>query len=356
MAMTFGRLKEISGIIVHAMEDIEKFQRYFFPPDIYRYQSTFRQNRERLEGIVKELSEAGLPGQLKKHGDAILTTVSFLIKAFDLLAQAGSNGDFQRAMLLALKAFRKYCQAQELVFLNRTVSPDLNRYFLEFHAYERLDEIDPKSPGKDTGLFHIGNENVPYGRGSFSVYIPESYQNDNARPVVMALHGGFGHGRDFIWSWIREARSRRFFVIAPSSKGQTWSLFNPEIDLVTLASSMDYVASHWKVDPGNVLLTGISDGGTFTLAVSMQEKSPFSAYAPISCVLPPFNFMKVKGRRYYWVHGALDWMFPLQQVKKSCHLLREAGADITLKIVRDLAHAYPREENDSILRWFGSGI
>jgi len=355
MAITLGRFKEISVIIVRALEDIEKFQRHFFPPDIFRYQNTFEENSERLKNIVKELSDERPPGELKKHYDAILESVSLLIKAFDLLIQA-SNGDFQRTLLLAMKAFRKHCQAQELIFKNRTVSPVLNRYFLEYHVYEQLNEIDPKQAGENTGLFHIGNEKEPYGRGSFSFYIPESYEDKKAWPVVMALHGGFGHGRDFIWSWIREARSRRFFVIAPSSKDTTWSLFNPETDLKTLTSALDTVASNWNVDPEFILLTGVSDGGTFALAASMQENSPFSAYAPVSCAFPPLNFINTKGRRVYWVHGALDWMFPIQQTQKSCQILKEAGADITLKIVKDLAHTYPREENDSILRWFKIGI
>jgi len=47
--------------------------------------------------------------------DAILESVSFLIKAFDLPIKAG-NDDFQKSPLLAMKAFRKHCQAQELFF------------------------------------------------------------------------------------------------------------------------------------------------------------------------------------------------------------------------------------------------
>jgi hypothetical protein len=29
-----------------------------------------------------------------------------------------------------------------------------------------------------------------------------------------------------------------------------------------------------------------------------------------------------------------------------------SGADITLRVIDDLSHTYPREENDRILKWF----
>jgi phospholipase/carboxylesterase len=351
MTMTPGRFTEISHIVLRVLEDIEKFQRNFFPPEIRLYQEVFEQNAERLRNVRKELSGKGLPGILNRHAEAIAASVSYLITAFDFLNRA-ANEDFQNAMLQAMKAFRKHCRAQELIFQNRTVSPVLNRYFLEPDVYETLDAIDPNPPGENTGLFHIGDEKEPYARGSFSFYIPESYRGQRAWPVVMALHGGFSHGRDFIWSWIREARSRQFFVIAPSSKGSTWSLFDPEADLQTMASALETVSSSWNIDPESILLTGISDGGTFTLAAGMQEHSPYSAYAPLSCSLPPLGLMHVKDRQFYWVHGDLDWMFPIQQTQKNCNILKQAGADIQLKIVRGLSHTYPREENEGILKWF----
>src|ERR1044072_8111114 len=47
----------------------------------------------------------------------------------------------------------------------------------------------------------------PGSRGGFSVYVPEYYTPDRAMPLVMALHGGSGNGRGFLWSWLRDARS-----------------------------------------------------------------------------------------------------------------------------------------------------
>jgi predicted esterase len=45
-------------------------------------------------------------------------------------------------------------------------------------------------------------------------------------------------------------------------------------------------------------------------------------------------------------------MFPVSRAVKACKEISSAGADVRLKVVPDLSHAYPREENDAILRWF----
>jgi phospholipase/carboxylesterase len=49
------------------------------------------------------------------------------------------------------------------------------------------------------------------------------------------------------------------------------------------------------------------------------------------------------------VHGAQDWMFAVGRAVKACKEISSAGADVRLKVVPDLSHAYPRQENDAIL-------
>jgi phospholipase/carboxylesterase len=39
--------------------------------------------------------------------------------------------------------------------------------------------------------------------------------------LVVALHGGSGHGRGFLWSWLRDARSFGAILIAPTSSGNS---------------------------------------------------------------------------------------------------------------------------------------
>ncbi|MDD2671826.1 MAG: hypothetical protein PHW43_05405, partial [Syntrophales bacterium] len=201
----------------------------------------------------------------------------------------------------------------------------------------------------------IGLDSDPYSRGGITVYIPESMDGNNPPPLVVALHGGGGHGRDFVWTWLREARSRRFLLAAPSSTGPTWALLGGDGDLALLQKVTALMEEEWNADPRRILLTGISDGATYALKRAMDEVTPFAAFAPVAGVLPPFDLRNVRGRRFYWVHGRKDWMFPAMYAVSGSKNLKAAGADVNLDIVPDLYHAYPREYNRAILDWFLAG-
>jgi phospholipase/carboxylesterase len=198
-------------------------------------------------------------------------------------------------------------------------------------------------------------------RGGFDLYVPESYDASRPWPLVMALHGGSGSGEDFLWTWLREARSRQFLLVAPTSIGFTWSMMGEDIDASALLRIVEYIAANWRVDRERVLLTGLSDGATYTLLCGLLEGSPFSALAPVSGVLHPHNFSngsieRARGRRIYLVHGELDWMFPIAVARMAHEHLRNAGADIVFRPLPDLSHTYPRAENDRILTWFDPAL
>jgi len=191
--------------------------------------------------------------------------------------------------------------------------------------------------------------------------VPEWLAGDAPRPLVVALHGGSGHGRDFLWTWLREARGRGFLLLSPTSVGSTWSLDAPPRDALRLRSMVDWVSARWPVDRERILLTGLSDGATFTLLAGLDEDAPYTALAPVSGVLHPLNFStgnlaRARGRRIYQVHGALDWLFPPALARLAREELERAGADLVYRELPDLSHTYPREANDEILRWFDPSL
>jgi len=104
-----------------------------------------------------------------------------------------------------------------------------------------------------------------------------------------------------------------------------------DFDALRLQGVLETLYRGWNVDRKRILLTGLSDGGTYALARAVDEDTPFSAYAVVSGILPPFDLRHVKDRRIYWVHGAKDWMFPLRRAKTGEKELAAAGADVTLK-------------------------
>jgi phospholipase/carboxylesterase len=236
--------------------------------------------------------------------------------------------------------------------------PSISRFFIEPARRDdaalqaRIEAARP--PQADTGVYHFDNDTG--SRGGFSVYVPEYLTRDTPVPVVFALHGGSGHGRIFLWSWLREARSRGVILVAPTASGDTWSLMQPEVDTAHLSRVLDHVREHWYVDPDRMLLSGMSDGGTFTLLSGLDSDSPFTHLAPVAAAFHPLLVTmtepeRIQGLPVYLVHGALDWMFPVQTGRTANQALTMAGADVTFREIADLSHTYPRDENGGILDW-----
>ncbi len=187
--------------------------------------------------------------------------------------------------------------------------------------------------------------------------MPETADGRAPMPLVVALHGGHGHGRDFLWSWLREARGHGAMVLAPTSRDRTWSIMGGgDVDAGPLCGMVESVAGRYPVDRARVLLTGMSDGATYALLCGLQDGVPFTHLAPACGVLHPFlladgGLGRASGRPIYMVHGALDWMFPLHVARMAREALTAAGARLVYRELEDLSHTYPRDENPRILDW-----
>ena len=89
--------------------------------------------------------------------------------------------------------------------------------------------------------------------------------------------------------------------------------------------------------------------------LGLGQDGPFTHLAPACGVLHPLlldgRLARARDVRIYLIHGALDWMFPVQQTRKGRDFLVDAGARLTYRELDDLSHIYPRDENPRILDW-----
>src|SRR5262249_31996114 len=120
-----------------------------------------------------------------------------------------------------LGSLHHVARAQETLYLIRhALSP--------FAGYWQLPDVrvedPPGQPGDeslpDTGVIHVSRGGH---HGGFSLYVPEYYGAERPWPVIVALHGGSGNGRDFLWTWVREAKSLGYLLLAPTAVLDTWS-------------------------------------------------------------------------------------------------------------------------------------
>jgi phospholipase/carboxylesterase len=193
------------------------------------------------------------------------------------------------------------------------------------------------------------------------MYVPEYYTPKRAWPLVMALHGGSGNGRNFLWSWLRDARSFGAILVAPTATGSSWALMGEDHDTPNLLRILEFVLSRWNIDPTRLLLTGMSDGGTFCYVTGLESGSPFTHLAPVAATFHPLmaevaDAERLRGLPIFLVHGRLDWMFPVQTARQTRGALSAAGASVTYREIDDLSHCYPREMNPELLKWLnGAG-
>ena len=109
------------------------------------------------------------------------------------------------------------------------MSPAVSAFFLEdFRLGDDAFRAALADPASGTGVSHVENERGD--RGGYSLYVPENFDPAVQYPVVFALHGGAGHGRGFLWTWLKEARSRGLILVTPTARGDTWALMGPDID------------------------------------------------------------------------------------------------------------------------------
>ena len=299
----------------------------------------------RLPDLVAKLPEIPAPSGTSEQIQLAATYAS------QACAGLRASPDADNPMLEAYRAMRQYNRALEALIPLAETEPGVGRYFLE-PRYRDDPSRQHRPPHPDSGLYHSNNQTTE--RGGFSFYVPPGYDPGNPTPVIFALHGGSGHGRLFLTNWIAESRSRTVIVVAPTAIGSTWSLMDPEVDAENLGNILTRMQDRWNIDPSHMLLSGMSDGGTFTLLSGLAEDSPFTHLAPVAASFHPMLLAmtdpeRLTGLPIHLTHGALDWMFPVGVARTAHRMLAAAGAAITYREIADLSHAYPRDGQGEVL-------
>ncbi|WP_439370701.1 phospholipase [Bradyrhizobium sp. DASA03120] len=337
--------------LLNALEALGFFARHLHPPAFASVMNAIGTPDEALQA-----SQAGIgewPEQFAGLRERLDRACSETLAAFAGIRDVErGNGD----LVTVFRALRHLPRAQEALYPLAAQFPPVNSFFLNAANRENGDLLSrlEAGAGEHTGIFHDHNE--PGSRGGFSVYVPEYYRHDRPMPLVMALHGGSGNGRGFLWSWLRDARSLGAILVAPTATGPTWALMGDDADTPNLMRILENVRSRWSIDTSRMLLTGMSDGGTFCYVTGLDGASHFTHLAPVSATFHPLmaemaDAERMRGLPIFITHGKLDWMFTVQTARQTQAALSAAGADVTYREIDDLSHTYPREINAELLQW-----
>ena len=312
--------------LLHALDALGFVARYLYPPRLPDLLSDVGDLDRPLAEALADFNTIALPDHLTGFRTQIGTACEEIGRSYEGLR---ASLDDPAGLIAAYRALRHVSRAHEALYPVSYMLPPVSRFYLTETArqdaalLDKIEKAEPE-PGR-VGVLHARNEKKD--RGGFSLYVPEYYAADTSWPLIVALHGGSGHGRDFLWSWLREARSAGALILSPTARGDTWSLMEPGIDTSNLLAMVDWIKERWSIDPSRILLTGMSDGGTFTYVCGLQAGMPFTHLAPVSASFHSFltemaSPQRVRNLPVYLVHGSLDWMFPID-------MAREARASLT---------------------------
>ena len=354
-------LDALGGLLAPLLTTLERVgwvQRHLYPPLAPRLAEELAPCADAVAGPLRAAEALACPDELRFMRDPLVEAARQTLDLVTIFVEAAQPPGDPMGLYRVL---RRFARAQETLYPLAPVFEPLSRWFLEPARRDddtlvaslraaALRDGDPR-----VGVMHASNERD--ARGGFSLYVPEYSDGQRPMPLIVALHGGHGHGRDFLWAWLREARSRGVLVLSPTSRDRTWSIMGgDDVDALPLREMVESVAARCPVDRTRVLLTGMSDGATYALLCGLRDGMPFTHLAPLCGVLHPMllangDLAHARDFPVYLVHGALDWMFPVHTAQLARQALQAAGARLVYREIEDLSHTYPRDENPHILDW-----
>ena len=310
---------------------------------------------ERLRTASEGLREANWPPKAEQIRTMLAEAYRHGLRVLSALDDADMAGFRGRSMRALLGARVPMCEAIYPLASHFSV---IHKFFLDQRKQDipkRIVERSQDDQDLPGGIHHIENDRKQ--RGGFSIYVPEAIDRNASYPVIFALHGGSGHGSSMLWSWLRTVRTEEVVLVTPTSLNETWALNDPQQDAQNLQRILDAIRRIVKVDENSIMLTGMSDGGTFTYVLGFGDASPFTHLAPYSSFFDPSLIQFVSRERLLGLpvcitHGVHDTMFPVDMARTASKVLADAGANVVYHEIPDLAHTYPMDLNPTLVDWF----
>ncbi len=266
--------------------------------------------------------------------------------------------DSQAGFALAFVHSRRLlCEGLLQAYAVREIFPLLQAFWVEKSALANLASLDAQMPDVDVplGIMHMP---ATAAHGEYALYVPERYTPARRWPMIVALHGAYGHGHEYLWTWLRVARSHGCMILAPKSFGPTWSLTNPVFDIDSIQAMLAAIKNRYRIDDERIYLSGLSDGGSFAYVFGLSCPALVAGVAPIAAVLHPVTDQLLRQKQgvelpLFVVHGAQDFIFDVRAVRSQIGLLEKLGYHVTYTELPHWGHAYTNNINEQLVwPWF----
>ena len=274
-----------------------------------------------------------------------------LEKSFNLFMTEPS----QNWTVAFLYSRRSFCNALYTLYDLRGSLGELGGYFASDGARLPAEANAGGGSGAPTGFVQKERDR---DRSDYSLYVPENYTSDSQWPLIVCMHGGYGEGYEYIWTWLRPARTKGYILLSPKSIGNTWSMTMGSPDTRSIMRMLDEVRDAYSVDPSRIYLTGLSDGGIMTYILGLERHEIFAGIAPVAGALhmaadPMLRSGTGRELPIFVIHGVHDFIFPVQFTRQTNDLLKQLGYNLTYEELPEWGHAFPYSINERlVMPWF----
>ena len=178
----------------------------------------------------------------------------------------------------------------------------------------------------------------------------------DARALVVVLHGAGGSPESGLDAFRGGWDEPGLVLIAPASKGQTWSVLRSEtdLDLESVNFALAEAYARCTIDRRRIAVGGFSDGATYALTLGVSNGDLFPAVIAFS----PGGIVggeQVGVPRVFVSHGTLDGVLPIAGAGDAVvKALRDAGYPVTYRRFRG-GHEVSTATSAAAIRWFLAG-
>lgn len=113
------------------------------------------------------------------------------------------------------------------------------------------------------------------------VYVPVGYDPATPAPLLLALHGTGGSGRNLWRMWRDTADALGMLVLCPSEAGRNEGYAFSQRERLSALEAVRWVRRRYNVDENRVHVTGISRGGHMAWDLALRYPDRFATVAPM---------------------------------------------------------------------------
>ena len=175
----------------------------------------------------------------------------------------------------------------------------------------------------------------------YSLAVPNSYKNQTASPLILALHYGgqitSNYGQDFLTSIIAPAlKDLNAFMVSPTVPVKSgWT--HPTSKKCVLAL-IDTLKKRYNIAEDKIVITGFSLGAIGTWDLIADYSHLFSAAIPVSGKPERPVTHLINDIPIYVIHSRNDEIFPFEDVEQLVIDLKNKGVQIEFMALNGVSH------------------